>query len=301
MNRLNSVIRAVVAASFCFSVFAMRPAFAVEDTLEAVQAKIVALEAAQAKLKADIAKADAQIAAAQPIVVTAAHVSGASTHEVKPIMVTAMHVSAVPAHEVKEVTAPALVQVATFTTTTPAEGWHAWARQSREYKKANGWEKILSENCAREPRICKRTAPRGTAFYLPAPEIRVIVQSGMEAPEAIALAATAVPNIFVLDMKIVVVTKRERALTEEVREWRARSVTGEKWLLGAVVAGIFLFGLFVIALEAYGAKSRLAHERDVEIAQFKQNLDKTIGLGDTPYPYESNHGKPGTPDDRGDL
>lgn len=96
--------------------------------------------------------------------------------------------------------APRVVFEETFTKTNASAGWDAWRRQSREYKKANPWEKVLAANCAREPRICAKAAPPDTKFYLPATNVRVLAPVVGNVPEAIALIPTNLPGVHMVGM-----------------------------------------------------------------------------------------------------
>lgn len=177
--------------------------------LAALQTKIAALEAAKARLEAAVAKADAKIAAAEE---SERQFRSEVANDLRAVI---GQIDGVSAQNVT--TAPetvAVVSVATFTAATPAEGWYAWKRQSAAYKKAYPWEGsngVWCSNATRAGIPCTEEAwkkvPAGTVFLLPAPEVRVYVQKGMQAPEAIMLAPTANPELFKLDPSVPVVTK----------------------------------------------------------------------------------------------
>lgn len=233
-----------LCALLCCAMVVPRLAFAEEKTLEAARERITVLETEIAQVEAVIARADAQIAAAQQVL------------------------NAHAAHQASAV----LIAVATFTAHAPAEGWNAWRRQSRAYKQSHPWEKIFADNCVRDPRICKRTAPTGTVFYLPAPEIYVYVHEGLPAPEAIMLAPTADPRLFTLDPTLPVMIHGEVAAKQalDVSEHTLASYRLATFFL-AVSAGLALL-LFGIASARYRQSERLRRECDMKIKDLGHRL-----------------------------
>jgi hypothetical protein len=258
MSRLKSFIRICFVVLCC--AFALpQSAFAADDVSIDLQTKIAMLELQKAQMNVDIAQANEQIAVLEK-----------QERELKAAIAKMDAENIALANALApEVT---VVSVATFTRESPAEGWYAWKHQSRAYKKAHPWEKILVDNCARDLRICAKTAPAGTVFYLPAPEIRVVVPVGVAPPEAIMLAPTADPQVFTLALEHPVVTRSGFAVEKRVTELtlQVSDMIDQQIILGAL-AGIFLV-LLVIAFLLYRQADRLRREGDEKIIAMGRRL-----------------------------
>lgn len=219
MSKLNCWKCALIAALLSLPMLALQSASAEPFAPQVTEANVVALEQKSADLDEAIVATNAKATELEQRLAEL-RVALASTEVVTQETTRVANMETIVVTASKSETPPAEVELVTeetFTTTNPAAGWHAWKRQSSEYKKAHPWEKILSDNCARDPRICKRTAPKGTAFYLPATNVRALVPTGTTPPEAIALVPTATPDVFALNPDFPVVTAREKKLADEVK------------------------------------------------------------------------------------
>ncbi len=254
MFRLNCFTRSLVAVLFCASASLA----CAEPRLQSAEEQLTALkqeatqagEAPKAKLPRMIFLEEevVQLSVTLPTEVAreekihVADASAISPQSTAPI--AKMDTIVVTASKIS----PELVTEETFTAKNSAAGWSAWKRQSAEYKKAHPWEKILVDNCAREPKICKRTALKGTPFYLPAPEIRVLVSAGTTVPDAIALVPTATPGVLALDLKTPPVTAHEKELlVAEVAVLRGELAKSDKAFKYFVIVFI-VFGVLLVFL-----------------------------------------------------
>lgn len=147
----------------------------------------------------------------------------------------------------------ALIQVATFTAESPAEGWRAWKHQSAEYKKAHPWEGANGVWCTNSTRLgipCTEAAwkkvPVGTIFLLPAPEVRVHVPEGVVAPESVTLRPTDEPQLFAPDLSLPAVVPKEQATAAAMLSMREQT---EKFALSAKMHKT-LNGVLFIAVAA---------------------------------------------------
>lgn len=298
--------------------------------LEATQARIVALEKQKAQLEQEIVKADAKIAAMEQAEqqfnddlakdlknlakdlreiekameqITADALADdiaradarVANNEAIQNAVTGMPVP--PASVSDETKVITLVSVTKFTAETPAEGWFAWKRQSQVWKKANPWEKVLAANCAREPKICKKTAPAGTVFLLPAPDVRVYVPEGVKAPEAITLAPTGDPTLFALDLSPAMVSltsETAKRIEATAAALNARTMTGElasglddaQWvrILAPSLVGTILIALLLLVL--FWERGETIRYLKSENAELKKSLNaKNCGTEQFVTPY----------------
>ncbi|OGZ07602.1 MAG: hypothetical protein A3C93_02200 [Candidatus Lloydbacteria bacterium RIFCSPHIGHO2_02_FULL_54_17] len=185
-----------------------------------------------------------------------------------------------------------VVSVAEFTARTPAEGWCAWKRQSQAWKRAHPWEGPTGVWCANSARLgipCTEAAwkkvPAGTMFLLPAPDVRVHVPQGVEAPKAITLAPTADPQLFSLDLSTPVVTLIEKVVVTATPADKAAlasardDVSRQNIIAALAIIFGFLALLFFIFLQI--AWNSLRSKDDV-IAEMGSRLDNTPEVAPKP-------------------
>jgi hypothetical protein len=225
-----------------------------ELTLQQAEAKIALLESqiVEAKKTLDASQAS-EVRESSPVnaVVTAA---------------TGEAYAATPSAITSEI--PEVVFEETFTTKSVSAGWNAWKHQSHEYKKANPWNKVLAENCTREPRICARTARPNTKFYLPATNVRVLIPIGVTTPEAMTVTPTETPGVLKLSPEKPVTAAANLIVAQEDNA----NLRAKNQLMWLVLVGTFciMFCIIVGVLLHKNSKNQ-----DPEVERLK-NLNKEI-------------------------
>lgn len=177
---------------------------------------------------------------------------------------------AVPAPE----NAVVLVGIATYTAASPAEGWAAWKRQSQAWKKAHPWEGPNGVWCTNAKRLnipCTEAAwkkvPAGTVFLLPAPDVRVYVPRGVEAPKAIAVVPGESAETFKLDPSTSVAPAPERAVDETRVVTVVPQDNDSRWTPGLIILALALTAFALALLLMLSTTLRHHRMRDESIAR----------------------------------